>query len=209
MRLKRPLEPSDLELRVGVAEGEAKAHVIGVEEAKATTRHLIETVHISNGRIRPEPDQDLALIAVIERHKGTGNIGLGLVKGFGLRAGAAASTVAHDSHNLIVVGVAERDMALAANAVARAGGGMAVYKDGQELALLELPVAGLISEEPIEVVAEKAQALEDAWRELGCQMRAPFMTLSLLALPVLPELRITDKGLVDTVEFKLIDVLAS
>ena len=209
VRLKRPLEPSDFVLKVGVAEGEAKAHVIGVEEAKATTRHLIETVHISSGRIRPEPDRDLALVAVIERHKGTGNIGLGLVKGFGLRAGAAASTVAHDSHNLIVVGVDERDMALAANAVARAGGGMAVYKDGQELALLELPVAGLISEEPIEAVAEKAQALEDAWRELGCQMRAPFMTLSLLALPVLPELRITDKGLVDTVEFKLIDVLVS
>ncbi len=210
IRLHKPsLEAADFELRVpGAREGETEAHVIGVEEGKATTRHLIERVRISGGAVRPDPGRDLALVAVVERHHATGNIGRGLVRGFGLEAGAVASTVAHDSHNLIVVGVDPGDMALAANAVARAGGGVAAAREGHVLALVELPVAGLMSEEPIEVVAEKVERLERAWRELGCRMKAPFMTLSLLALPVLPELRITDKGLVDTVEFKLIDVLA-
>ena len=210
VRLRRPLRPEDFELVVKEpAEGRVKAHVIGVEEGKATTKHLVEEVAISRGRIRPSPEDDIALVAVVERHKATGNIGRGLVKGFGLKAGAAASTVAHDSHNLVVVGVNEHDMALAANALAEAGGGMAIYRAGRRLAMLELPIAGLISEEPVEVVAEKVKALEKAWSELGCTMRAPFMTLSLISLPVLPELRITDKGLVDTVEFKLMDVLAS
>ncbi len=211
VRLHKPrLEPDDFRLHVpgAPAEGEAKAHVIGAEEGKVTTRHLVEHVSISGGEVLPDPERDLALVVVVERHKGTGNIGRGLVKGFGLKAGAVASTVAHDSHNLIVMGINPADMAVAANAVAEAGGGMAAAREGRVLALVELPVAGLMSEEPIEVVAEKVERLERAWRELGCRMEAPFMTFSLLALPVLPELRITDKGLVDTVEFKLIGLLA-
>ncbi len=204
VRLKRPPEPRDFEIRVEIPEGRARAHVIGVEEGKATTRHLIETVEVVDGTVRPDPERDIALLAVLERHKMTGNMGRGLVKGFGLRSGAAASTVAHDSHNLIVVGVSTEDMTLAARAVAGCGGGMAVADRGRILALLELPVAGLMSEEPIEVVAGKVRELAKAWRELGCEMESPFMTLSLLALPVIPELRLTDKGLVDTVEFRLI-----
>jgi len=210
VRLKRPLRPEDFRLLVKEpSEGRVKAHIIGVEEGKATTKHIVGEVLVSGGRIRPSPEDDIALVAVVERHKGTGNIGLGLVRGFGLKAGAVASTVAHDSHNLVVVGMDERDMALAANALAEVGGGMAIYRAGERLAMLELPVAGLISEEPVEVVAKKVKALERAWSELGCTMKAPFMTLSLISLPVLPELRITDKGLVDTVRFELIDVLAS
>ena len=204
VRLHKALEPSDFELKVKAPDGPVKAHVIGVEEGKATTRHLIEEVEVSGGLIRPDPAHDIALVAVVERHRATGNIGRGLVKGFGLRSGAVASTVAHDSHNLVVMGVDTADMALAANKVAECGGGMAVADKGRILALLELPVAGLMSEEPIEVVAEKVRKLGRAWRELGCEMESPFMTLSLIALPVIPELRITDKGLVDTVEFKLI-----
>ena len=209
VRLKRPLRPEDFRLLVKEpSEGRVKAHIIGVEEGKATTKHIVGEVLVSGGRIRPSPEDDIALVAVVERHKGTGNIGLGLVRGFGLKAGAVASTVAHDSHNLVVVGMDERDMALAANALAEVGGGMAIYRAGERLAMLELPVAGLVSEEPVEVVAKKVKALENAWSELGCTMKAPFMTLSLISLPVLPELRITDKGLVDTVKFELIDVLA-
>ena len=209
VRLHKRIEPGDLEVEVpSVEEGRVKAHVIGVQELSATTKHLVEDVNIQGHRVRPDPSSDIALVAVVERHKASGNIGKGLVKGFGLKEGAAASTVAHDSHNLIVVGVSTHDMALAANAVAEVGGGMAIARGGRLLARLELPIAGLISDEPIEVVAEKLEALEKAWRELGCTMRAPFMTMSLLALPVLPELRITDKGLVDTVSFRLIGLLA-
>ena len=171
------LGPEDFEIKLPFEDVSVEAHVIGVEEGKATTKHLGEKV------------------VVVERHKRTGNIGRGLVKGFGLKAGAVASTVAHDSHNLIVLGLDTLDMSLAANAVREAGGGIAIFKDKERLAMLELPVAGLMSEEPIEEVAAKVKALEEAWRKLGCEMRSPFMTLSLLALPVLPELRITDKGL--------------
>ncbi|RLE67546.1 MAG: hypothetical protein DRJ43_07260 [Thermoprotei archaeon] len=209
VRLHKALEPSDFELKVKAPDGPVKAHVIGVEEGKATTRHLIEEVEVSGGLIRPDPARDIALVAVVERHKATGNIGRGLVKGFGLRSGAVASTVAHDSHNLVVMGVDTADMALAANKVAECGGGMAVADKGRILALLELPVAGLMSEEPIEVVAEKVRELGRAWRELGCEMESPFMTLSLIALPVIPELRITDRGLVDTVRFQLLNVLVT
>ena len=209
VKLHKRLEPGDFEIRApGVGEGRVKAHIIGVEEMSAITKHLVEDVVVSGQEVRPDPERDIALVAVVERHRCSGNIGRGLVKGFGLKEGAASSTVAHDSHNLLVVGVDTRDMALAANSVVEVGGGMAVVRGGEVLARLELPVAGLMSEEPIEIVAEKVEALEKAWRELGCTMRAPFMTLSLLALPVLPELRITDKGLVDTIEFKRIGLLA-
>jgi len=127
---------------------------------------------------------------------------LGFVKGFGLQSGAVASTVAHDSHNLLVVGMNDGDMVITANALAEAGGGMAVVKDGEVLAILPLPIAGLMSDEPVENVQSGVERLAGAWKALGCRLASPFMTMALLSLPVIPELRITNRGLVDVTEFR-------
>jgi adenine deaminase len=152
--------------------------------------------------------RDLAKIALVERHRGTGGVQIGLVHGFGLKANCAlASTVAHDSHHMIVVGTRETDMALAANELARVGGGQIVVKDGEVRALVELPIGGLMSAERAEVVARKADKLLDAFKECGCQLNNPNMQLSLLALVVIPELRISDLGLVDVELFDFIPVL--
>ncbi len=134
-------------------------------------------------------------------------MGLGYVRGFGFGEGAVASTVGHDSHNLLVVGMNEKDMALAGNTLIECGGGMVAVKDGEILALLPLPIAGLMSPEPVEDVDKKVQTLEAAFKELGCTLISPFMTMALLPLPVLPELRITNRGLVDTVNFEFVDVI--
>jgi len=208
VRVKKRPTPSDLEIKAPVREGSVKAHVIGVLEGKVNTKHLVEDLNVKEGRILPDPENDIAKVVVIERHKLTGNIGKGFVKGFGFKRGAVASTVAHDSHNLLVLGMNDVDMAIAANELVNVGGGMIAVSNGNILELVELPIAGLMSDQPIETVSEKVGRLEKAWRELGCEMVSPFMTMSLLALSVLPELRITDKGLIDTVEFKRIGLLA-
>ena len=208
VKLKRPLTPEDFKIRAPTAEGRVKVRVIEVIEASVLTKHLVLDVPVEAGEVRAQPDMDVAKVAVVERHKLTGNIGVGLVKGFGFKAGAVASTVAHDSHNLLIVGMNDEDMALAGNRLAEVGGGMIAVRDGQVLGLVELPIAGLMSDEPVEVVASKVERLEHAWRELGCEMIYPFMTMSLLALSVLPELRITDKGLIDTVKFQKVDLFA-
>ena len=208
VRVKKRPTPSDLEIRAPIDEGSVKVHVIGVLEGKVNTKHLVEELEVREGKIISDPERDLAKVAVIERHKLTGNIGKGFVKGFGFKKGAVASTVAHDSHNLLVVGTNDKDMAVAANKLIDVGGGMIAVFEGSVLGLVELPIAGIMSDQPIEDVAEKVEELEKAWRELGCEMASPFMTMSLLALSVLPELRITDKGLIDTVEFKKIDLIA-
>ncbi len=208
VRVKKRPTYSDLEIKAPIDEGSVKVHVIGVLEGKVNTKHLVEELEVREGKIIPDPERDLAKVAVIERHKLTGNIGKGFVKGFGFRKGAVASTVAHDSHNLLVVGTNDKDMAVAANKLIDIGGGMIAILEGSVIGLVELPIAGIMSDRPIEDVAEKVEELEKAWRDLGCEMASPFMTMSLLALSVLPELRITDKGLIDTVEFKKIDLIA-
>jgi adenine deaminase len=166
-------------------------------------------VEAREGKLYADPAQDLAKVASIERHGGPGNMGLGYVRGFGFKQGAVASTVGHDSHNLLVVGTNEEDMAVAGNALVKSGGGMVAVRDGEILALLSLPIAGLMSPEPVEKVDEKVRALEMAFQELGCTLISPFMTMALLPLAVLPELRITNRGLVDTVNFELVDIVLS
>ncbi len=144
------------------------------------------------------PERDVALIASIERHRALGTVGLGLVAGFNFRRhGALASSVAHDSHNVIVTGTNPRDMLGAVSALAETGGGFVAVADGQLMARLPLPVAGLLSAAPYESVIEQLHAVNGAARELGCALTAPFGTLSFLALPVIPELHITDQGLFD------------
>lgn len=149
-------------------------------------------------------DRDLAKIAVIERHHGTGRVGLGFVRGFALHAGAFASTVAHDAHNLVVVGVDDEDMALCAARAQDLGGGLVVARDGEVVGELPLPIAGLLADGPVEEVAEALEGLQALLRDQGVEIDAPFMTLSFLALSVIPSLKITDRGLVDVDAFALV-----
>ncbi len=178
--------------------------VIGILEGKILTEHLHEDVPIVDGDKRPDPARDLARITVVERHGRNGNIANGFVRGFGLRAGAIASTVCHDHHNIACVGVDYADMALAVNRLSEIEGGFVVVREGAVLAELPLPVAGLMSLAPFEEVRDRLVDLRAAAVSLGVTLREPFLQLAFLALPVIPALKITDRGLVDVVRFELI-----
>ena len=178
--------------------------VIGIIEGKIITAHLHEVIPIVDGDKRPDPARDLIKIAVIERHGRNGNIATGFVRGFGLQAGAIASTVCHDHHNIAVVGADYEAMALAATRLGQIEGGFVVVRDGEVLAELALPVAGLRSLAPFEVVRDRLMDLRAAARRLGVTREEPFLQLAFLALPVIPALKITDRGLVDVVKFEII-----
>lgn len=181
-----------------------RIHVIGVVRDQVITRHLIEEATIADGEAVADPGRDLLKIAVIERHRATGQVGLGFVKGMGLRRGALASSVAHDHHNIVVVGADDRSMETAVRAVAETGGGMAAAEGETVLSRLPLPIAGLMSDQPIETVRREMDAVLAAARALGSELPNPLMTLSFLALEVIPELKLTDQGLVDGVRFERI-----
>ena len=184
------------------------ANVIGVIENQAPTRHLRMEVAVQLGEVHADLNRDLAKIALVERHSGTGGVQVGLVHGFGFDVPCAiASTVAHDSHHMIVAGTADEDMAIAANELARIGGGQIVVRQGEVIGQGALPIAGLMSNERAEVVSRKAATVLYGFRACGCQLNNPNMQLSLLALVVIPELRISDLGLVDVTRFELISVL--
>ncbi len=178
--------------------------VIGIIEGKIITEHLHEVIPLEDGDKRPDPGRDLIKIAVIERHGKNGNMATGFVRGFGLRHGAIASTVCHDHHNIAVVGADYDDMAMAANRLGEIEGGFVVARDGKVLAELALPVAGLMSLDPFEEVKEKLEHLRAAARSLGVTLEEPFLQLAFLALPVIPNLKITDRGLVDVNRFEII-----
>jgi adenine deaminase len=201
--LKSTMHP-DLCLDFTVAAGEGPAKVIGVIPEQIITERLSAQVPVENGQAMADPAHDLLKMAVVERHRNTGNVGLGFVKGFGLRKGAIASSVAHDSHNIVVVGANDADMRAAVEAVAEMGGGQVVVADGQVKAQLPLPIAGLMSDQPLEEVRDRIEALTAAARELGCVLPDPLMTMSFLALPVIPTLKLTDKGLVDVEQFAIV-----
>jgi adenine deaminase len=178
--------------------------VIGLIPGQLLTEKLVLPAPVHNGRLAADPSQDLLKLAVLERHRATGNLGLGLVQGFGLKRGALASTVAHDSHNIVVVGANEMDMLVAIEHLVRLKGGLAVAAGGRVLADLPLPIAGLISPEPLETVAAAYGRLLEAYRHLGGNLPDPFMALSFLALPVIPALKLTDLGLVDVNKFEVV-----
>jgi adenine deaminase len=181
-----------------------RVRVIEIEPGQLITGAGAERPSVEAGHVVADPARDLAKIAVIERHHATGRVGLGLVRGFGLREGAFASTVAHDAHNLVVVGVDDGDMALCAERAQALGGGLVVARGGEVVGELPLPVAGLLSDEPVEAVASRLEGLQALLREQGVAIDAPFMTLSFLALSVIPSLKITDRGLVDVDAFALV-----
>jgi adenine deaminase len=182
----------------------ARVRVIETIPGQLVTRAREDEPATRDGHVVADPERDLVKIAVIERHHATGRVGIGLVRGFGLRAGAFASTVAHDAHNLVVVGVSDDDMAACAARLQEIGGGIAVARDGEVRGELALPVAGLLSDDPVEEVVERLEALQEMLRDQGVADDAPFMTLSFLALSVIPSLKITDRGLVDVDRFELV-----
>ena len=185
-----------------------KANVIGVIENQAPTRALIHELPVQDGIVQSDLAQDVAYIALVERHRATGGVTNGFVQGFGFNVPCAVATsVAHDSHHMIVTGTSRSDMALAANRLGEVGGGVVVYRDGQEIALVELPIAGLMSNERAEIVAVKAARMVAAMAECGCTLNNAYMQLSLLALVVIPDLRISDLGIVDVNKFAIVPLL--
>ncbi len=208
VHLGRELTAADFAVPAPQGATRVTARVIGVVENQAPTRALSAELEVREGAVRPDESRDIARIALLERHRGTGGVVNGFVSGFGWRGRMAmASTVAHDSHHMIVVGTCTEHMARAANRLGEVGGGVTLWAEGTERALVELPIAGLMSDRPAAEVAAAADALGAAMRSAGCTLNNAFMQHSLLALVVIPELRISDKGLVDVTRFALTDLL--
>ena len=205
MRVK-PFTPADLALRW---RGDGNFPVIEIVPRQIVTRWLSESVPSRDGVVQTDPSRDLLKLAVVERHTASGRIGLGLVKGFGLQRGAIASSVAHDSHNIVCVGVSDEDIHAVSAEIARNGGGLAVAEEGRVVGSLPLPIAGLLSDGPLEEVAAKLEELERLAEGLGCKAPSPFSVLSFLALPVIPELKLTDYGLVDVNNMRLVEGVES
>jgi adenine deaminase len=178
--------------------------VIGLVPGQIVTDSLVETPAVEDGLAVADPERDLAKVVVVERHHGTGRIGLGFVKGFGLRSGAFGTTFSHDAHNIVVVGMNDGDMLRAIQRLAELGGGEVVVEGRGVRAELPLPVAGLLSDAPVSEVVERARECARALASLGCSIEAPFQALSFLALSVIPKLKITDRGLVDVDRFELV-----
>ncbi len=203
-----PVAPSmhvDLQsIDFSISAEKKRVRVIEIIADQLITRQRIEEIPVKNSLAVSDPSRDLLKIAVVERHKSTGNIGKGFVKGFGLKHGALASSVAHDSHNIIIVGTCDEDMQAALEAVVKMGGGLVAVSEARLLAALALPVAGLMSLEPLRTVRDKLEHLIEAAHGMGAVIKDPFMTLSFLALPVIPELKLTDKGLIDVNKFEVV-----
>lgn len=209
VHLPRPKSAADFALKAGnIQNGTAIAHVIGVIENQAPNRHLHLPVKVEDGLVRLDLENDIIKIALVERHVSSGRVQAGLVHGFNLAPHCAiATTVAHDSHHLIVIGTDDDLMALAVNELAASGGGQVVIKNGQVIGKVRLPIAGLMSDLPAKVVAEEAASVLRGFVACGCSLNNPNMQLSLMALVVIPELRISDLGVVDVSQFKFVSVI--
>ena len=205
MHLKDAVTPASF--RVPACGKRAVVHAIEVIPARVGSYDREVTLNVQDGCLQSDVSQDVLKTAVFERHHETGKVGYGFVKGFGIKRGAIASTVAHDAHNLMVIGVNDEDMALAANTLIQCGGGMVAVADGQVLGCVPLPIAGLMNDLPVEEMSQKVEKLEKAWAAIGCTMQSPFMTMALIALACLPELRLTNRGLVDCNRFCFTDLI--
>ena len=208
IHLAQPLKGEDFLVKAPSGKSRVKIRVMEIEEAQVGTKDKILEVPVTDGLITADRSIDLAKAAVFERHSGAGGRALGFVTGFGFVGGAVASTVAHDCHNLLIVGTNDADMAVAGNTLAECGGGMVAVSEGEVLAIVKLPVAGLMSDRPVEEVARDVADLAAAWKRLGCRLGSPFMTMALLSLPVIPALRLTNRGLVDVRRFSLVSLFS-
>jgi adenine deaminase len=182
------------------------AKVIQLIPNQIATRKVLRKIILRDGVAYPNIKEDILKIVVVERHRATGNIGIGFVQGFGLKKGAIGSSVAHDSHNLVIVGTNDQDIFKAVMTMKTMGGGLVAVSEGKVLAFLPLPIAGLMTDAPVTQVNHKLETLQQVAKSIGCRLSDPFMTLSFLSLPVIPELKLTDKGLVDVNQFKIVPV---
>jgi len=183
-----------------------KTRVMEIIPNRVGNYERIMDLKVQDGFVEADSSQDIMKMAVFERHHETGTKGCGFVKGFGFKKGAMAQTVSHDAHNLLVAGTNDEDMALAANTLVECGGGMCAVADGKVLALVPLPIAGLMSDLPVEEVAALIEKLDAAWKEMGCVINSPYMTMALIPLACLPELRLTNRGMVDCRTFSFTDL---
>ena len=190
------IEPQTFQIPTDKPDGSCRVRVIGAEAGNTITQDLIVDAPVRDGQILADPSHDLLKVFVFERHHATGSHAAGLLHGFGIH-GALAQTVAHDAHNLLVAGDNDSDMALAARTLVACGGGEVAVQDGEILALVELPICGLLSTDRIEKVAEKVKRMEEAWQHMGCTMPSPFMTMGIMSLACVPVLRITNRGYVN------------
>jgi adenine deaminase len=178
--------------------------VVGIEPGQITTQHLRAEALLRDGAIVADPERDLLKLVVIERHHASGKVGLGFVKGFGIKKGAIASSVAHDAHNIVIAGANDRDILHAAQALKEMGGGFVCVVDGIVQARVPLPIGGLVSPLPVAELVQQLHTLDAAAAELGCTLEHPCMTLSFLSLSVIPALKLTDQGLIDVETFSLV-----
>jgi adenine deaminase len=208
LRASMNVAPGDIDLRIPAANvrGAGRIRVIGGTDTQVVTPSLVEDATIVDGEVVADPNRDILKIVVVERHRATGNVGKAFIKGFGLKRGALAGSVAHDHHNLVVIGADDASIRAAINAVIDMGGGLTAVDGDKVLASLALSVAGLMSEAPIDEVRRQYDALIAAAQGLGSTMRDPFMAMSFMALEVIPYLKLTDIGLVDVERFEVVDV---
>lgn len=194
--------------KIAAPEGKetVKTRVIEIIPNRTSTTERILELKVEDGNVLADVDQDVMKMAVFERHHETGTKGLGFLKGFGFKKGATAQTVSHDAHNLLVAGTNDEDMALAARTLVECGGGMCAVADGEVLALVPLPIAGLMNDLPVEEMADLIEKLDVAWKKMGCVINSPYMTMAIIALACLPELRLTNRGLVDCRIFQFVDL---
>lgn len=208
MHVGRSITPDSFKIAAPEGRETVKTRVIEIIPNRVGNYERIIDLKVKDGFVEADPKNDIMKMAVFERHHATGTAGFGFVKGFGFKKGAMAQTVAHDAHNLLVAGTNDADMALAANALIECGGGLCAVADGAVLALVPLPIAGLMNDLPVEEMAEMVSKLSDAWREMGCAINSPYMTMALIPLACLPELRLTNRGLVDCRTFQFADLFS-
>lgn len=199
-----PITEKDLRIP---ARGKVRVHALEVIPGRVGSYDRLVDMTADGGELKADGERDLLKACVFERHHGTGTVGRGFVKGFGICRGALAQTVAHDAHNLLVVGSNDADMVLAVNTLIKCGGGLVAVRDGEVLGLVPLPIAGLMNDVSVEEMDARVSALEDAWRALGCTLPSPFMTMALIPLACLPEIRLTNRGLVDCRTFTFMNLI--
>jgi len=206
MHVGHPITADSFKIAAPKGKDVVKTRVIEIIPNRVGNYERIMELKAKDGYLEADPGQDLLKMAVFERHHETGTKGVGFLKGFGFKKGAMAQTVAHDAHNLLVAGTNDEDMALAANTLIECGGGLCAVADGKVLALVPLPIAGLMNDLPVEEMADLVSKLSDAWQQMGCVINSPYMTMALIPLACLPELRLTNRGLVDCRTFQFVDL---
>ena len=206
MYVGHPITADSFKIAAPAGKEAVKTRVIEIIPNRVGNYERILELKVKDGCLEADPEQDLLKMAVFERHHETGTKGMGFLKGFGFKKGAMAQTVAHDAHNLLVAGTNDEDMALAANTLIECGGGLCAVADGKLLALVPLPIAGLMNDLPVEQMADLVSKLSDAWKQMGCVINSPYMTMALIPLACLPELRLTNRGLVDCRTFQFVDL---